>query len=169
MTAPTPTGDKVMMDLANCAAGTIEDTLEQKKIEMSCVEEEIDDLKNLSKGKRGDKADHKQRMQDVKHRLDDLEKSFSQTPEKKLALEEQHARAKEMKPLPVAPSPTAPTPSLGMTAPTASTCIDAKEPMMGGLVDGHHRKEAWVGGKLRHNWSEPENPDAVDFPQPTQT
>ena len=40
--------------------------------------------------------------------------------------------------------------------------------MMGGLADGCCRKGAWVGGKPKFDWTELENPDAVDFPQPTQ-
>ena len=77
MTAPTPTGDEVMMDLVNHAADAMKDTLKQKKIETSHVKEEIDNLKNLSKGKRGDKADHKQRMQDAKSRLEASSKTHS--------------------------------------------------------------------------------------------
>ena len=35
-------------------------------------------------------------------------------------------------------------------------------------MNGHHGKEAWVGGKPNHDWTGPEAPDAIDFPQPSQ-
>ena len=111
MTAHTQTGDKVMMDLADFATDGMDDTLKQKKIKTGNVEEEIDDLKNLSKGKRGDEADHKQRMQDAKNKLEALEKTHSQTLEKKPALKDQVTKAKETKPPPVTPSSTTPTES----------------------------------------------------------
>ena len=88
--------------------------------------------------------------------------------ETKVTLDNQARKAKGMKPPPVTTSSATLTHGSGMTAPTASSQIDTKEPMMGGLVDGHCGKEAWVGGKLKHDWSELENPNAVDFPQPTQ-
>ena len=49
----------------------------------------------------------------------------------------------------------------------ASNKVDAKEPIMGGLADGHCRKEAWTGGKPSHNWTNLEDQDTIDFPQPT--
>ena len=39
---------------------------------------------------------------------------------------------------------------------------------MGGLMDGHYGKEAWVGRKPNHNWTGLEAPDAINFPQPSQ-
>ena len=49
-----------------------------------------------------------------------------------------------------------------------SAQIDTKKPIMGGLVEGHCGKEAWTGWKPNCLWDRLENPDAVDFLQPTQ-
>ena len=35
-------------------------------------------------------------------------------------------------------------------------------------MNGCCGKEAWVGGKPNHDWTGPEAPDAIDFPQPSQ-
>ena len=88
-------------------------------------------------------------------------------------LEKQLEDAKGSKPAAVgppaaAPAAAPPAAAPGAAAPAASTRIDAKKPTMGGLVDGHHRKEAWVGGKPNFRWTELENPNAINFPQPTQ-
>ena len=67
------------------------------------------------------------------------------------------------------PSSSAPTMTpVPATTGTGSNTVDAKEPNMGGLAEGHCRKEAWTGGKPNPAWSGPGNTHAIDFPLPTQ-
>ena len=128
----------------------------------------LDDLAGLCKDKIENKDQHKERIQKVQSTLDELENVIKQKPQDETKLEEQLENAKALKPSPAAPPPVAPIPSLGATAPTASARIDAKKPTMGSLVDRHCGKEAWIGGKPKFDWTDLEDPSAVDFPQPTQ-
>ena len=58
-----------MLDLANILMKATEDSLEQKKIEMNNAKQEVKDLKNLPKDKRGDKTKHTQRVQEARDKL----------------------------------------------------------------------------------------------------
>ena len=66
------------------------------------------------------------------------------------------------------PSNGPPNGGSGRGDPDLHQRIDAKKPEMGGLMDRHHRKEAWVGGKPNFQWTGSEAPNTVDFPQPSQ-
>ena len=47
---------------------------------------------------------------------------------------------------------------LGSGSSSNTTRIDAKEPKMGGLMEGHYGEEAWVGGQPNCLWTKLENP-----------
>ena len=44
--------------------------------------------------------------------------------------------------------------------------VDAKEPKMGDLAQGHHGNEAWTGEQPKPDWSGLEDLNVIDFPQP---
>ena len=49
-----------------------------------------------------------------------------------------------------------------------SNKVDAKKPNMGGLAEGHCRKEAWTSRKINSKWTGLDDQRAIDFPLPTQ-
>ena len=51
---------------------------------------------------------------------------------------------------------------------SASNKVDAKKPNMGGLAEGHCRKEAWTSRKPNGKWTRLDDPHAINFPLPTQ-
>ena len=151
-------------------------SINQKTIKMKKAEKEFEDLEKLPKKERGDEINHTQRVQEAKSKHQGMTNKCGLSLKTQIALDVETAQAKESK-LPAVTSPADPlfdigsttsTHGLGMPAPSASSEIDAKEPIMGGLVDGCCRKEAWVGGKPRPDWLGSEDPNAIDFPQPTQ-
>ena len=150
--------------------------IDQKTIKMKKAKKECQDLKKMPEDKRGDKINCTQRVQEARLKLQGTTNKCGALTKTQIELDLETAQVKESKPT-AATGPTDPlfgigsttsTHGLGMPAPSASSKIDAKQPIMGGLVDGCCRKEAWVGGKPRPDWLGSEDPNAIDFPQPTQ-
>ena len=154
MTDPTPTRDQTMMDLSQTAPAGMEDALPDKQTERDSTQEVLDDLAGLREDKIESEDEHKERIQKVQSKLDELDNVIKQKVQDMTKLKEQLENAKALKASPAVPPPTALIPSPVTTAPTASTCIDAKKPTMAGLADVCCRKEAWVGGKPNFNWTD---------------
>ena len=177
---PPAVGDETKDPLPRVAKSSMKAStasIDKKRTELTKAQNKHKDLQDLPEDDRGDN-----KLEDALLKLEKVTAEFTKLSKTQAELERSILLLKESKPSAVkttspAPAPVAPlfapastasACSLGIPSPSSSSKINAKQPTMGGLVEGQCGKEAWVGGKPSHNWSGSEDPHAINFPQPTQ-